>query len=339
MKNRLSTLFVICMLAASTALAGVEYVIKVSYPVGNLPPTESPDIMYGDVFKRECEERSNGRIAVEIYGSAQLGTLAEVIKGVMDGYIEATIMDNTMLNQHLPMTQVLTAPGVFLDMDECDAVLTAPWGEKYRKTVLDKLGIRIINQHCKGFRHFTTSTKELKTVDDARGVTFRVMESPVSIKMVEALGAKAVPMPSSEMYMAMRNGVVDGQENPISSFIQDKSYEVQKFMVLDGHIAGVVNFIVNEEFYQSLPDELKTVVEEAAAIGVKAAIEVSRDLDERGVDFIREKGLSVYKPTPEELSDWHRTVSGPTHEYIRNALPGGEMEELLRVVETVRGKH
>ena len=314
-----------------------EFTIKVTYVPGHMDPEESPDIMCGYVFKRECEARSNGRIQVDIYGSSQLGTMGEVLQGTMAGYIETTITDNTMYNQHLPMSQVLSVPGIFSTMDEVDEVLNGTeWGKEYVVQIREKLGVRILNHYCKGFRHFTTTNTPLQKVEDARGISFRVMESPVSIRMVEAIGAKAMPLPSSEVYMALRNGVVDGQENPISSFIQDKNYEVQKFMVLDGHIAGIASFIMNEEYYQSLPDDLKRVVDEAAALSSREATRVARRLDVDGVGFLREKGLTVYQPTPEELEDWHRVVSGPTQEYVRSVLTGGELDALLQAIQQVR---
>ena len=320
------------------AVAGESFVLKVSYSPGNMPPEDSPDIMYGEVFKKEAEARSNGQVKVEIYPSGQLGVAAEVLQGVMSGYIEMTLIDNTMLNQHYSLSQLLTSPGIFSSIDEWEEVIAGPWGKMYAEEVKKNTGVMILNMYCKGFRHFTTSNKELKTVDDARGVTFRVMESPVSIKMVEALGAKAVPMPGSDMYMAMRNGVVDGQENPISSFIQDKSFEVQKYMVLDGHIAGVTLNAISAELFDSMPPDVQKAVQEAADIANEAAKKVVVDLERRGVQYIRDQGLKVYEPTPEELEAWHETVKGPTQQYIRGVLGDDPMDELLKAIDAVRNK-
>lgn len=320
------------------AVAGESFVLKVSYSPGNMPAKDSPDIMFGEVFKKEAEARTNGKVKVEIYPSGQLGVAAEVLQGVMSGYIEMTLIDNTMLNQHYKLSQLLTSPGIFESIAEWEAVMAGPWGKMYREEVRKNTGVLILNMYCKGFRHFTTSNKELKVVGDAKGVTFRVMESPVSIKMVEALGAKAVPMPGNEMYMAMRNGVVDGQENPISSFIQDKSFEVQKFMVLDGHIAGVTLNVISADTFASMPPEVQKAVQAAADIANVEAKKVVADLELRGVKYIRDQGLKVYEPTREELTAWHETVKGPTQEYIRGVLGNAPMDELLKAIDAVRKK-
>lgn len=331
-----ATVFV--FLGMFVAMAGESFVLKVSYSPGNMPPENSPDIMYGEVFKKEAEARSNNQVKVEIYPSGQLGVAAEVLQGVMSGYIEMTLMDNTILNQHYKLSQLLTSPGIFDSIAEWEEVMAGPWGKMYVDEVRKNTGVQILNVYCKGFRHFTTSNKELKVVGDAQGVTFRVMESPVSIRMVEALGAKAVPMPGSDMYMAMRNGVVDGQENPIASFIQDKSFEVQKYMVLDGHIAGVTLNVINAELLESMPADIRKAVQEAADIANEAAKKVVLDLERRGVQYIRDQGLTVYEPTPEERRAWHDAVKGPAQEYIRSQLGNEPMDELLKAIDAVRNK-
>ncbi len=312
------------------------YTFKLAYTPGNLPAADSPDIMFAEVFKEYVEEHSAGAIKVELYPSGQLGSAAESVQGVVAGNIEMSIIDVTLLNNLFEESQLLSCPGMFGSVEECDAILSGPWGEAFRDKVQDKTGIRILSMHSKGFRNFTTSNKELKTVGDAKGVTFRVMESPVSIKMVEALGAKAVPMPGSEMYVAMQNGVVDGQENPILNIIQDKTYEVQKYLVLDGHIAGIMGYIINGKLYDELPDSLRQVIEDGAATAMPEAQKVVETKNSEGVQILRDYGMIVYEPTEEELSDWHQSVFEPTQAYLRETLGDGPMDELVSAIESYR---
>ncbi|MGB4470402.1 MAG: TRAP transporter substrate-binding protein, partial [Tepidanaerobacteraceae bacterium] len=296
------------------------YTIKLAYTPGNMEPEDSPDIMYAYTFKDYVEEKSNGAIKVELYPSGQLGSASEVIQGIIAGTVEMTIVNLSMLNTLYDKTMVLSIPGLFSSVDECNDIINGNWGKNLSDEVRSVTGIRILNMTSNGFRHFTTSNKELRTVDDAKGVTFRVMESPVYIKMVEALGAKAVPMPGSEMYVAMQNGVVDGQENPILNIIQDLTYEVQKYLVLDGHVASIMAFVMNDQFYNELPDELKKVIDEAAAKALVNAEEVIENKNNEGLEFLKEKGMIIYEPTPEELKEWHETVFGPTQELVRTLI-------------------
>ena len=111
---------------------------------------------------------------------------------------------------------MLACPALFANEEECDAVLASEWGQNFWDNVAKESGVRVLSAFCNGMRSFTTSNKELTTVDSAKGVTFRVMPSAVYEKMVEA-SAPTRSMPGSEMYTAMQNGTVDGQENPLST--------------------------------------------------------------------------------------------------------------------------
>lgn len=322
--------------AGSSTAPGKVYTLKLAYTPGNIPATDSPDIMFAEVFKDYVEKNSNGALKVELYPSGQLGSAAESVQGVVGGNIEMSIIDVTLLNNLFDESQILSCPGMFASVEECDAVINGAWGEQFRSKVQEKTGIRVLSMHSKGFRNFTTSNKELKTVEDAKGVTFRVMESPVSIKMVEALGAKAVPMPGSEMYVAMQNGVVDGQENPVLNIIQDKTYEVQKYLVLDGHIAGIMSYVMNGKLYNSLPADLQKVIDDGAAAATPEAQKVVAAKNTAGVQVLRDYGMTVYEPTEAELAAWHAAVFEPTQAYLRQSLGDEPMDALISAIEAYR---
>lgn len=335
--KRLLSLTLCAALSVFSAASAGQIAIKLAYTPGNIPAIDSPDIMYAEVFKTEVEKNSDNAIKVTLYPSGQLGSAAESVQGVMGGYIDMSIIDLTLLNNLYDASQVLSTPGIFNSVEECDAILAGDWGKDFVKRVKDRTRIQILNLHSKGFRNFTTSNKELRLPEDARGVTFRVMESPVSIRMVEALGAKAVPMPGSEMYVAMANGVVDGQENPVLNIIQDKTYEVQKYLVLDGHIAGIMAYIMNGRLYDSLSPELKKAVDDAAAKAMESAKKVVETKNREGVQILRDHGMSVYEPTPEEIKKWHDAIFPATQEYVRSVLGNDVVDSLLDALKQYRG--
>lgn len=323
---------------AASAAPDKVYTIKLAYTPGSLPATDSPDIMYAEVFKKYVEENSKGAIKVDLYPSGQLGSAAETLQGVVGGSIEMSIIDASLINNIYEQAQVLSTPGIFNSVEECDAVINGDWGTSFRTLVREETGVNVLNMHSKGFRCFTTSNKELKTVGDAKGVTFRVMENPVSIKMVEALGAKAVPMPGSEMYVAMQNHVVDGQENPVLNIIQDKTYEVQKYLVLDQHMAGIMAYVMNDKFFNSLPEDLQGVIDAGAAAAMVEAQKVVSTKNTQGIQILEDKGMSVYEPTAEELEAWHKAVLEPCQAYIRSTLGDQAMDDLVGAIEAYRGK-
>jgi len=166
------------------------------------------------------EEKSNGQIKVAFFPAGQLGSFIEMAQSVINGDVEAAIINTIPINFYKDCS-IFGMPGVFRTKDECNSILNKGWGKEFNKRIEDALNIKILSHYSIGFRHFTNSVRELRLPEDAKGLTFRVMESPISIKMVEVLGANAVPIASSEMYVAMQNKVVDGQENPISSIIMD----------------------------------------------------------------------------------------------------------------------
>ena len=162
-------------------------------------------------------------------------------------------------------------------------------------------------------RCFTTKGHEVRTVADAKGLTFRVMDSAIYVKMVEAISANAVPMPGSEMYVAMQNGVVDGHENTIPNILQDKTYEVQDWICMDEHIPSMSAVYFNEALYQSLSDAQRAVIDEAAVEAQTAARAVVANILENGIASLEANGMTVYIPTEEEKAEWHEAY-GPACE-------------------------
>ncbi len=336
--KRIAVFALVCFLGIAVSASAAQYNIKLAYTPGNLPAADSPDIMYAEVFKKALEAKSNGAIEVTLYPSGQLGSAAESIQGVIGGYIDMTIVDMALLNTIYAPSQLPSSPGLFSSEAECDAILSGEWGNSFRAGFEAATRIHMLDMHAKGFRNFTTSNKELRTVADAAGVTFRVQESQLMIRMVEALGAKAVPMPGSEMYMAMRNGVVDGQENPVLNIIQDKTYEVQKYLVLDGHSAGIMCYIINGSLYAGFSNELKKAVDEASAEATVAAQKVVETKNREGVQILKDYGMSVYAPTADDLKAWHSTIFGPTQEYVRGELGDAVVDGLMQALKKQRGE-
>ena len=324
---------------ASSGTASTEetYVLKLGMQQGNVDRSESAEVTWVERFKEEVEANSNGRITVEIFPSAQLGSQEDNVASLANNSLEMTCVNSTILNTISPSTMMLACPALFANEEECDAVLASEWGQNFWDNVAKESGVRVLSAFCNGMRSFTTSNKELTTVDSAKGVTFRVMPSAVYEKMVEAIGANPVPMPGSEMYTAMQNGTVDGQENPPVNILNDRTYEVQKYMVLDKHVASVVTFCISEAAWQNLPEDLQKVVSDAAATVTPYAAAVCTTLNDNGVAKLQELGMSVYEPTEEELADWHDAMRDPCVEYVKSQLGDEIVDELLNAIDAVRG--
>jgi tripartite ATP-independent transporter DctP family solute receptor len=318
--------------SGASAAAGA-YTIKLASVQGDVSREESGEVDWYERFKEEVEDKSKGAITVDVYPSGQLGSADESVTGLLNGSLEMTCVNISVLNNVYQDTMVLSCPALFRDEDECDAILTGDWGTQFFSQMATDSGIRILSAFCNGMRDFTTTDTPLTTVDTAKGVTFRVMQSEVCEKMVEAIGANPVPMAGSEMYTALQNGTVDGQENPPVNILNDKTYEVQKYMVLDKHIASIVTFAIAEDYFQKLPSDLQKVVTDAAAAVTPEAEEICAKLNTDGVEKLKGYGLSIYEPTAEELQAWHDAMRQPCIDFVTQQLGADVVNGLLDAIK------
>jgi|GEM_PF-775873 len=337
------------IVAASTAVAATStaaasetkpekvYTIKFGLSNGFDDPTNDCEATYALAFKKYVEDKSKGAIIVDLYPNKQLGTAAEMMTGVAANTIEMSTTNSNSFASIYPDSMALSSPGVFASEEEIDSVMESTFGKEFFLSMAEATNCYVLSARSNGMRSFTTSNKELTTVDTAKGVTFRVMESPLCVKMVEALGANAVPMAGAEMYTAMQNGTIDGQENPIAPILNDRTYEVQKYMVLDKHMASIVCYTMSYEFFKSLPTDLQTIVLEAADISGKLASAATADINSRGLDMLAEKGMIIYVPTAEELEAWHAPIIKACNEFIRSELGDTVPDELTAAVAEYRG--
>lgn len=316
--------------------ADAEYVIKLAQTQGDVAREESAEVTWAERFEEEVEANSDGRINVEIYPSGQLGSADESVTGLLNNSLEMTCVNISLFNSIYPSAMALSCPALFTDEAHCDAVLAGEWGQAFFDDMASEAGIRVLSAFCNGMRCFTSTDDELTTVESAKGITFRVMQNEVYEKMVEAIGANPVPMAGSEMYTALQNGTVDGQENPPVNILNDKTYEVQNYMVLDKHVASIVTFAISENFWSNLPEDLQTVVADAAATVTPEAEAVCKNLNETGVAKLEEYGMKVYTPTEEELAAWHDAMRDPCVEFIKEQLGAEVVDELLAAIEAAK---
>ena len=323
--------------SSSAAPAEESVTIKLGYTHGTSNPQESDEVMYAQTFKEYVEANSD-TITVELYPGSTLGSQADTVGAVSAGTTEMTIQNCSQLNNYDPSTMIFSLPGAFRDIEETNQVLDSEWAMDLMDQSREVTGIRVLGQSCTGMRCFTVSDHELRTVDDIAGLTFRVPESPIYNVILQALSANPVPMPSSEMYVAMQNHVVDGQENPIQNIVIDKSYEVQDWCVLDNHTPTVMSYMINDDFYNSLSDNQKEVINAAHEEAMAAAREVTQALEASGIETLEANGMTVYEPTAEELKAWQDTYAGACEEYMREQIGDELVDQCIAQLNEIRGE-
>ena len=288
------------LLLIDTAFAQPQYTMKIS--VSNSPREYHYSYSPFLVFKNEVEARSNGRISVQLFPGGQLGKVASIINQVRRGVIQGGDCNTGHLSRTYPQIQVLSVPYLFEERDIAWKVLGGPYGDMMIEKMAKETGLRALYWgEGGGFRHFSNSKREIRVPDDMKGLKIRSMNSPFFMELISNTGASATPIAWKELYTSLQTGVVDGQENSIATFLTPKLEEVQKYITLDGHVYSITTLIVNEKFYQELPDDLKQVIQSAAVMARTANYGITVVAESNGLVYLKKKGLNIYKPKSQEI--------------------------------------
>src|SRR5665647_604059 len=217
---------------ATTTPEGTTYTIKLA--TNSTADMTHPQNLASTYFKKILEERSNGAIKVEVYPNAQLGDARTIVEGVQLGTIEMGDVENGTMSGFVPEAALWDLPYLFSSLDQAHKVLDGEIGQNIQALYLN-IGIRNLAYNDGGFRYFTNSVRPVKSVADLAGLKIRVMESNVMIQSINAFGASAVPMAFTELYTALQQGTVDGEENPLDLIYAQNYFEVQKYLSLSEH--------------------------------------------------------------------------------------------------------
>jgi len=286
-------------------------------------------------FANTVNAKSGGRIEVQVYGAGALGAEREYVEAIMAGTVQAGIASG-VLGGFLPEAMVTDIPYLFPSESIAWKVLDGPFGAKLSQLMLEKTGMRNLAFAEVGFRHFTNNVRPIKTPADVKGLKIRVMETPLYVNFIKALGGSPTPIAWTEVYTALQTKVVDGQENPISSTVFAKLYEVQKYITLDGHVYGVDWFLINNKFFESLPEDLQYIVLDAAKVsaGVGRGLQLLNS-SVVGLQKVLDYGCEVYAPTEEEMNQFKKATQGPVIEWLKTVVDEKLINEILAEVEKV----
>lgn len=270
-------------------------------------------------FAKLINARSGGKIDVTIYPSGQMGNTTEFSQGVIDGTIDIGSGMTTDLVDFIPQNAVFDMPNLFPDIETMRKVLKGEFADTMNE-YNQAGGVMMLGYADAGFRQLTTN-KEVRTLSDLKGQNIRVMTNPYHIAYWNALGANAVSMEFTEVFMGLQQGTIDGQENPYMNIVTNNVQEVQKYVVETNHVGHIITFFMNNALYQSLPDDVKALVDECAADAVSYGNEIADEsiaaykqtcidagceiitLDESVMADLKEKANIVYDMVRKNLGD------------------------------------
>lgn len=282
---------------------------KIKLKIATVGNESHQSTIAASVFKEKLEELAGNRFEVTIYPNAQLGGEREMAEGVKIGSIEmAVVTTDGALPSFVPETQVLAIPYLFADKEEAYFVLDG-YLQETLKPEFEEQGFKHLAFCELGFRHFTNNVKEITKAEDMNGLSIRVQESPIWFALAEHLDFIATPISFNELYTALQQGTVDGQENPIASISSSAFDEVQKYMCLDGHTYAPESMIMNLDFYNRLTDEERAWIDEASVYARDTQRQMVTDMEEemlksiedKGVDVCREPDLESFRKATETL--------------------------------------
>ncbi|WP_417677924.1 TRAP transporter substrate-binding protein [Pseudodonghicola sp.] len=306
------------MLAITAALqiggtaANAQTEVKIGYAL-------SPTSHYGvaaNKWQEVVEAETNGKFVFKHFPSSGLGGEREVIEGLQIGTVEATIVSSGTLSNFVPEAGVFDIPFMFRDLGHARRVLDGPIGDGILAK-FDDVGLHAMAWGEQGFRHITNNRNPIHTPADMAGMKLRTMENPIHIEAFTVLGAAPTPMAWPEVVSSLQQGVIDGQENPLSVIVSVKLDEVQKYLTLSGHVYSPAMLLVSKPFWDGLSDEDKAAFEKGAAEAVIAMRGFVDDVEASGVETLRQRGMEINALTPEEKAEFLKAVAPAYQEYYK----------------------
>ena len=287
---------VVLVAFAAPVFAAGPVVIKVAAVTSDAHPDF---IAMRDVFKKNLEARSGGRIKVELYPNGQLGGDRECIESVQMGTLEIAMPASSVVAGFDPRFQVLDLPFLFRDKKTAFAALDGDLGKKLNDGLLSK-GFVNLGFNENGFRHVSNNRGPVTKPEDMKGLKLRTMENPLHVAFFKLLGANPTPINSGELYTALQQKTVDAQENPIPLIYTTKFYEVQKYLTLSGHVYAATALLMNDKFFSSLPKDLQKVVQEGAERYRTEQRKMSAQQDKEMLAKLKASGMQINELTPAE---------------------------------------
>ena len=245
-----------------------------------------------DTFAREVEKRTNGRYKIQNFYSGALGAERESIEALQLGTLDLTMTSTGPVPNFVPDIAILDIPFLFRDYAQARAVLDGPIGQDMLQKFEPK-GIHGLAWGENGFRNMTNSKHPVLVPEDLKGLKMRTMENPVHIQAYRAFGIIPTPMAFTEVFTALQQGTVDGQENPLSVITAAKLDQVQKYLTLTGHVYSPALILISKAQWDKLSAADKQIFNDAAKVAVKANRERIDDDEKKAVADLRAKGMQV----------------------------------------------
>ena len=279
-------------------------------------------------------QRSGNKIKVKVYPNATLGGEVAIISAMQGGTVEMAAMATSQLVGVIKDFAALDLPFLFNNEMEVDRVVDGPVGKAFLDKMPEK-GLVGLSWFEHGFRNLTNSRRPVTKLEDIQGLKIRVEQNAVAVDTWKALGTNAVPMPFPELYTALEQKAVDGQENPYSTVDSAKFYEVQKYLSVTKHKYTPLIVTVSKKFWDQLSADEKKVIQDAATEAAVYQRKANRDLNEQYLQSLKKTGMQINEIPAAEVARMRAKVQPVVDKY--SAQIGGTLvKDLYGEVEKAR---
>ena len=310
------------VLTLSAVTADAEEVVRVA---GNFA-TEHSSSLSMVRFEEELERLSGGEIDVNVFPAQQLGGAAENVQAVKIGAIELMWVGTAYLTRTVPALEIIGLPFQFESREQAFAVVDGPVGEELDARLAEE-GMRSMGYMELGFRQLTNNERPIESIDDIDGLKIRLQPNETHLATFRALGANPVAMDVKELYSALEQGVIDGQENPFSIIHVAGYPEVQKYVSDTGHFFDFISVIANRDWFDSLDAAMQEMVQSAMDTAVAYQRETAAEQDAAALAKLTEAGMVYTEVSPEFAADL-REVTGAVATDTRARLDANLVELL-----------
>lgn len=260
-----------------------------------------PIVLGMDRFAELVEKNSGGRLKVQVFPGGALGSDQANVSALQGGTLEMAAMNSGIFASLVKEFAIYDFPFLFGNPKEADAVVDGPFG-KALHAKLEEKGLVGLTYYELGFRELTNNKRPITKVEDIAGLKLRVIPNPINIDWVKAVGANPTPLPFPELYAALEQGAVDGQENPVATIKGAKLNEVQKYMTLTNHQYNPQSVVISKKFWDTLSAADKKVLQDAANESTQYQRTQSRAQLQSGLEDLKKGGMQVVELAPAEIA-------------------------------------
>ena len=341
MKKVLALVFAaLLVIGCVSALADTDpYADLGSYTmiVGHAQPESNPRYISMEKFAADVAEKTNGHVTVEVFGNGQLGTEKEMLEQVVQGVTQGMRGGQFDFSPRLLM---FTLPFLTNTREEVTALLQSDLAKKVSAEAEATTGTVIINLcDAGGYRQFSNNTRPITKPEDLKGLKMRTNGMKTIDMTFQAMGANTVSVPYADLYMGLKTSIADGQENPWVNVQGMKFYEVQKYFTQVNYQFHPDPFYVNAEWWNSLPEEFRTILSECATAMGEYNDQLIDQNSDAAKQVVIDAGCEVYIPTAEELAAFQEACQPVYAQAVDEGIcTQEELDEMLAIVAAVRGK-